>query len=100
MKAAATAFDEYAVVYDGAFTFSSIGKLQRARVWKFLSQHCSPVTHPEVLELNCGTGEDAAWFVREGYKIISTDISNEMVKLAQEKTSKTNAEFIQSNITE
>jgi hypothetical protein len=62
MQEAETAFDEYAVAYDGAFTFSSIGKLQRARVWKFLSQHCSPAIHPQVLELNCGTGEDAAWF--------------------------------------
>jgi ubiquinone/menaquinone biosynthesis C-methylase UbiE len=100
MQEAEAAFDQYAIAYDDAFTFSSIGKLQRARVWKFLSENISPVTHPDVLELNCGTGEDAAWFTRKGYHITATDISNEMVKLAQEKIGKAKAELIQSDITD
>lgn len=100
MQEAEAAFDEYAIAYDGAFTFSAIGRLQRARVWRYLQKYVSPVTHPGVLELNCGTGEDAAWLVRNGYKVTATDISDEMVKLAREKINHEEAEIIQSDITD
>jgi ubiquinone/menaquinone biosynthesis C-methylase UbiE len=99
MQKAEVAFDEYAAAYDEEFTFSSVGKLQRARVWKFLSKNCSSATHPEVLELNCGTGEDALWFLRNGYKITATDLSNEMVNVAKEKLKDKNASVFQSDIT-
>ena len=99
MRETEAAFDQYAVAYDEEFTFSSVGKLQRERVWKFLARNISPQTHPEVLELNCGTGEDAVWFVKNGYRITATDISNEMVQVAKQKLVK-NATVFQSGISE
>jgi cyclopropane fatty-acyl-phospholipid synthase-like methyltransferase len=38
-----------------------------------------------VLELNCGTGEDAIWFAKKGYTVLATDISNEMIGVAKQK---------------
>ena len=100
MRDTEVAFDQYAVSYDEEFTFSSVGKLQRGRVWKFLSRNVSPETHPDVLELNCGTGEDAVWFVKQGFKITATDISNEMVHVAKQKLDNKNAAVFQSGISE
>jgi SAM-dependent methyltransferase len=38
-----------------------------------------------VLELGCGTGEDAVWLARRGVSVVATDQSAEMLKVAQEK---------------
>lgn len=100
MQETEAAFDQYAASYDEEFTFSSVGKLQRDRVWRFLSKNISPQTHPEVLELNCGTGEDALWFLKNGYKITATDISNEMVHVAKRKLGDNNATVFQADISE
>jgi ubiquinone/menaquinone biosynthesis C-methylase UbiE len=85
MRQTEAAFDQYAVTYDGEFTFSSVGKLQRDRVWRFIARNISFKTHPEVLELNCGTGEDARWLISNGFNVTATDLSNEMVHVAKEK---------------
>ncbi|MEO5641781.1 MAG: class I SAM-dependent methyltransferase [Bacteroidia bacterium] len=100
MRETEAAFDQYAVAYDEEFTFSSVGKLQRERVWKFISENISSQSHPEVLELNCGTGEDAVWFVKNGFQITATDLSNEMVLVARQKVDSNNAAFLQSGISE
>jgi ubiquinone/menaquinone biosynthesis C-methylase UbiE len=100
MQEAETAFDQYAASYDEEFTFSSVGKLQRDRVWKFLSKNISSQTHPEVLELNCGTGEDALWFKKNGFTITATDISNEMVHVAKQKLGDQRASVFQADIAE
>jgi ubiquinone/menaquinone biosynthesis C-methylase UbiE len=100
MRETEAAFDQYAASYDEEFTFSSVGKFQRDRVWRFLSKNISPQTHPEVLELNCGTGEDALWFLKNGFKITATDISNEMVHVAKQKLGDNNAAIFQSDISE
>lgn len=100
MQETEAAFDRYAASYDEEFTFSSVGKFQRERVWRFLSKHISPGTHPEVLELNCGTGEDALWFVKNGFKITATDISNEMVQVAKQKLGNNHAAVLQADIAE
>ena len=38
-----------------------------------------------VLEINCGTGEDAAFLARHGVQVIATDESAEMIKCSQYK---------------
>ncbi len=93
------AFDQYALAYDEEFTFSPVGRLQRERVWKFLSENISSKTHSEILELNCGTGEDALWFIKNGFKVTATDLSNEMVHVAKEKL-QNKATVFQSGITD
>lgn len=84
MAGAETAFDGYASGYDAHFSASRTGKMQRDRVWELLSAF-SPVNSPEVLELNGGTGEDAAWFAQKGFRIVSTDLSAAMVETMQKK---------------
>lgn len=47
-----------------------------------------------ILEVNCGTGEDALWFAGKGKQILATDISSEMIKTAQAKADACNAKNI------
>ncbi|HEU4717214.1 MAG TPA: methyltransferase domain-containing protein, partial [Bacteroidia bacterium] len=85
MSSTETVFNEYAPFYDEHFTRSLTGTMQRKRVWKFLSRNISVKTHRNVLELNCGTGEDALWFSDRGFNITATDLSPEMVAVTKEK---------------
>ncbi len=100
MQETKIAFDGYAERYDEEFTYSAVGKLQRNRVWKYLSKNISVVDYPEILELNCGTGEDAAWLLKNGFKVTATDISQEMVNVANRKLNKGKAIVFQSDIKE
>jgi SAM-dependent methyltransferase len=38
-----------------------------------------------VLEMNCGTGEDALWLVHRGVQVFATDVSPAMLQVAQSK---------------
>ncbi|MEW6469568.1 MAG: methyltransferase domain-containing protein [Bacteroidota bacterium] len=77
-------FDEAAKVYDAEFTHSAIGKLQRGRVWHYLSEYL-PLRKLSILEVNCGTGEDAIWMARKGHSVTATDISAGMITVCQGK---------------
>lgn len=79
------AFSSAAKNYDTDFTNTSIGRLQRNRVWNYLNRNISPAEHPRVLELNCGTGEDAKWLASKGYKVVATDLSPQMIEEARLK---------------
>jgi SAM-dependent methyltransferase len=78
-----TAFDAFADAYDDDFTHSLLGQLLRPRVWDILARHFTAGQH--VLELTCGTGEDAVWLARRGVHVTATDGSAEMVKRAKAK---------------
>lgn len=79
------AFDHIAHSYDREFTHASIGRAQRELVWQFVQQEVTPISDIKVLEVNCGTGEDAQIFSELGAKVIATDISPEMIQVASEK---------------
>lgn len=79
------AFSSAAEKYDAQFTNTAIGRLQRNRVWNYLNANITAADHPRVLELNCGTGEDAKWLASKGFRVTATDVSPEMVALAQQK---------------
>lgn len=70
--------------YDQEFTFSPIGVVQRRMVWDHLD-HMLRMPGMNVLELNCGTGTDAVHMARNGHRVVATDISAEMLKVAREK---------------
>ncbi len=70
--------------YDREFTFSRIGMVQRRMVWSYLD-HMLHTPGMQVLELNCGTGTDAVHLARNGHRVLATDISEEMLKVAREK---------------
>lgn len=78
-------FDSMAVDYDAVFTNSSIGKLQRKIVWNYLENSGLLKPRIRVLELNCGTGEDALNFARKGCYVLASDISEQMLNVAQTK---------------
>ena len=83
------AFDTIANDYDAFFTNSIIGKAQRNIVWNYLDKSIASKEKLNVLELNCGTGEDALWFGKKGHKVLATDISENMLKIAQKKINDT-----------
>ena len=74
-------FDEIAPSYDELWTRSPIGRLQRNAVWRYLDA----LFHPgdKVLDLGCGTGEDAIHFMSRGIDVSGIDASPEMVRIAR-----------------
>lgn len=83
---AASPFDTLAETYDADFTTSGIGRLQRKRVWKYLLPLLNESERPlNILEINCGTGEDAIQLASMGHSVIATDASDAMIAKANEK---------------
>jgi len=78
-------FDHIAYSYDSSFTRTPIGQLQRKQVWNYLEKITTELKGLDILELNCGTGEDAVLFSEKGFNIVATDVSEEMLKVTQEK---------------
>lgn len=78
-------FDHIAKDYDNSFTHTSIGTLQRKLVWRYVEKIIPELKGAEILELNCGTGEDAILFGEKGFNIVATDISEEMLKVTEKK---------------
>lgn len=76
-------FDGLAQDYDRSFTNSAIGERMRAATWRRLDSLFR--RGDRVLELNCGTGEDAVHLGRRGVHVLATDASAEMVALTRAK---------------
>ncbi len=92
-----SAFDDIAGDYDEQFTHTSIGQLQRQLVYRYLEPFIQKNNIQNVLELNCGTGEDALWLTKQGCRVLATDISSEMIRMTQQKVKQENKEnFIQT----
>jgi SAM-dependent methyltransferase len=79
------AFDQLAEGYDDLFTKSLIGRAQRTVVWNVLTQIFQSGDH--VLELNCGTGEDALFLARNGISVFACDASERMIQVASQRLS-------------
>ncbi len=71
------AFDHYAADYDRHFTHSAIGRAQRRQVWRALQPLLTEKL--DILEVNCGTGEDALRLAKLGHRVTATDISSAMI---------------------
>lgn len=78
-----TAFDALAPAYDASFTATPLGTLLREAVWRRLDARFAP--GDRVLELACGTGEDAVHLARRGVRVTATDASSGMVETARSK---------------
>jgi SAM-dependent methyltransferase len=80
-SSAANAFDRVAGSYDEVFTRTAIGRAQRAQVWKELlgTFHRGD----QILELNCGTGEDARFLAQHGISVLACDVSAAMLEVAE-----------------
>jgi ubiquinone/menaquinone biosynthesis C-methylase UbiE len=77
------AFDTLAPRYDDLFTRSMIGRAQRGAVWEVLSGIFEPGAH--ILELNCGTGEDALFLARHDISVVACDGSEGMIRTARKR---------------
>lgn len=78
-----TAFDRLAHGYDSGFSDSRLGRLLRTRVHERL---LAVLPHSaRVLELGCGTGEDAAFLAEHGHRVLATDASKAMLEIARQK---------------
>ncbi len=86
-------FDIASKHYDNVFTFSKIGKAQRQRVYKNVHDIFRPKKLLSILELNCGTGEDALHMANLGHNILATDISEQMITVANSKKGIKNLKF-------
>lgn len=80
---AALVFDQMASEYDDVFTKSTVGRAQRDVVWGVLTQAFQSGDH--VLELNCGTGEDALFLARHAISVTACDASSQMIRIASER---------------
>ena len=76
-------FDAAAAGYDRQFTHSLIGRTLRAAVW----QRCAArfTSGSRILEMNCGTGEDAIHLAAQGMRVLATDVSPAMLGVARAK---------------
>jgi ubiquinone/menaquinone biosynthesis C-methylase UbiE len=77
------AFDSIAANYDDLFTHSLIGRAQRGVVWDVLLDTFEPGAH--ILELNCGTGEDALFLARHDISVVACDGSEGMIRTARKR---------------
>ena len=91
-------FDEAAAHYDSTFTHSIIGQLQRTLVYNQLQPLLTDKEIRSILEINCGTGEDAIWLAGQNSKVTATDISNKMIAMAKAKQTHDDVTFLQVDI--
>jgi SAM-dependent methyltransferase len=77
------AFNELAETYDRGFTCLPVNMGLRKSIWQSITARVPPGTR--VLELGCGTGEDALFLARQGIRVLATDISEGMIDQARRK---------------
>jgi ubiquinone/menaquinone biosynthesis C-methylase UbiE len=84
---AAEAFTRQSKIFDGLYQADSIIRYKRKRV----REHILSLEAPghSILELNCGTGEDAIFFAGEGFTVYATDISEGMLDSLEQKIANT-----------
>jgi ubiquinone/menaquinone biosynthesis C-methylase UbiE len=96
LSTAAVAFDRVAGSYDELFTHTVIGRAQRNQVWRQLLAGFAPGSR--ILELNCGTGEDARFLANRGRSVLACDASVAMIEMAktreQEEMRPVNLEYL------
>lgn len=81
-----TAFDALAADYDRHFTGTPLGVLLRRAVWRRLDARFAP--GGRVLDLACGTGEDAVHLGARGARVLAIDASPAMVEAARSKAAR------------
>jgi ubiquinone/menaquinone biosynthesis C-methylase UbiE len=67
------AFSNQAALFDDLYSQNAIVNYKRKRVREHLLKFMTPDS--SVLELNCGTGEDAVYLALNGHRVHATDVS-------------------------
>ncbi len=80
---AAGSFDLLAADYDELWTRTALGRAQREAVWRRIN----PLFREgdRVLDLGCGTGEDALHLAERGISVQAVDSSLQMVQIARSR---------------
>jgi ubiquinone/menaquinone biosynthesis C-methylase UbiE len=76
-------FDKIARDYRDLWDNSDVGRLQREAVWSRIQPLFR--TGDTILDLGCGTGDDALRLARHGVTVVAIDASSEMVRIARER---------------
>lgn len=99
-KEAAKAFSKQSLGFDEYDAGNTIIQYKRQRVWEHVLRHLPPAGAApalgaapasgaapavSILELNAGTGTDASFFARQGYRVHATDIAPGMQEKLREK---------------
>jgi ubiquinone/menaquinone biosynthesis C-methylase UbiE len=79
-------FDILAPGYDSAFTNTHVGVQQRLYTRKWLEKFLAGKPALQILEINCGTGEDAQWLAAMGHTVTATDASEAMIEAGKQKS--------------
>jgi ubiquinone/menaquinone biosynthesis C-methylase UbiE len=79
----AAAFDTLATRYDELWTRSAVGRSQRSAVWRTVDPLFQ--AGDKILDLGCGTGEDALHLMNAGMQVEAIDSSSEMVRVASSR---------------
>jgi ubiquinone/menaquinone biosynthesis C-methylase UbiE len=80
---ASEAFSKQSAVFDKLYGVDTMIQYKRKRVRDHILQIAKPGGY--MLELNCGTGEDALFFAQQGFRIHATDASDGMLSMLQQK---------------
>jgi ubiquinone/menaquinone biosynthesis C-methylase UbiE len=83
----ARAFSRQAEIFDDYDGGNTINQYKRQRVREHVLRYMDAGREPErvILELNAGTGIDAAYFAGKGYRVHATDIAEGMQEKLREK---------------
>jgi ubiquinone/menaquinone biosynthesis C-methylase UbiE len=95
------AFDKQSEIFDSIYGKNVIIEYKRQRVREHILSYAK--SEGFMLELNCGTGEDALFFAKKGFKVHATDISSGMLNIFQKKietTSPVNISLEECSFTE
>lgn len=83
-------FNGAALSYDHTFTYTPVGRLLRSNVHRYMEGVLPKNKSLRILEINCGTGEDAVYFGRLGHHITASDVSPAMIDVANQKIQSAN----------
>ena len=88
----AQAFDRAAQTYDELYQGNRIMAWMRAESLAVLQATFPPGSH--LLEVGCGTGEEALILSQSGYRVVATDVSPAMIETARAKSQAVHGEGV------
>jgi ubiquinone/menaquinone biosynthesis C-methylase UbiE len=77
----ATHFDRVATSYQTLWSGTPAGEMQREAVWRRIDPLLSAGS--QILDLGCGTGDDAVALQMRGTSVTAIDVSPEMIRIAR-----------------
>ncbi|MGZ5190067.1 MAG: class I SAM-dependent methyltransferase [Flavisolibacter sp.] len=83
---ASDAFSKQSTVFDKLYGDDGMIQYKRKRVRDHILHFAK--SGGSMLELNCGTGEDALFFAQQGFRVHATDASEGMLSVLQQKLKK------------